>query len=128
MRDIGLIATTFTGTVKIFDSFNFYQLWKNTNQNRTAEQHTSISTFDVSQTLGLMATVGGEGRLLLIDPYALGIVNAAEAHPGVDILRVFIFSQQQQIITVASDRTICLWDAYRLEKIQTIKVNLHEII
>jgi hypothetical protein len=39
-----------------------------------------------------MAAVGGEGRLLLIDPYALGIVNAIEAHPGVDILKVFIYS------------------------------------
>ena len=64
-----------------------------------------------------MATVGGEGRLLLIDPYALGIINATDAHPGVEILQVYIYSSQQQVITVAADRTICLWDAYRLEKI-----------
>ena len=42
-----------------------------------------------------MATVGGEGRMLLIDPYALGIINATDAHPGVDIIRVFIYAAQQ---------------------------------
>ena len=31
VEDIGLIATTFNGVIKIFDSFNFYQIWKNTN-------------------------------------------------------------------------------------------------
>jgi hypothetical protein len=39
-----------------------------------------------------MATVGVEGRLVLIDPYALGIINAADAHPNTEILRVFIYS------------------------------------
>ena len=34
-KDIGLICTTFTGTIKIFDAFNFNQIWKNGNKNRT---------------------------------------------------------------------------------------------
>ena len=70
-----------------------------------------------------MATVGYEGRLLLVDPYALGIINATDAHQNTEILSVFIYSQQQQIITVAVDRSICLWDAFRLERIQVIKDN-----
>jgi hypothetical protein len=48
-----------------------------------------------------MAVVGVEGRMLLIDPYAQGIINQTDAHPGIEIIRVFIYTSQQQIITVA---------------------------
>ena len=121
VKDIGLIASAFNGTIKFFDAFNFYQTWKTENKTRTPQQHTSIATFDVSSTLGVMATGGSEGVMLLIDPYALGIVGAVQAHYNVEILNVFLYDQQHQIITVAEDRTICLWDAQRLEKLQTIK-------
>jgi len=33
-----------------------------------------------------MATGGAEGKLILIDPYALGILNSVEAHPNCEIL------------------------------------------
>lgn len=49
--------------------------------------------------------------MLLIDPYALGIVGSVTAAVNVEILSVFLYDQQHQIITVAADRTICLWDA-----------------
>jgi len=39
-----------------------------------------------------MASVGVEGRLVLFDPYAFGIVNAIDAHPNTEILQVFIYS------------------------------------
>jgi hypothetical protein len=80
MRDIGLIVTSFNGTVKIFDGFDFKEVWKNNNKNRKQLHHTNIITFDVSTALGLMATGGAEGKLLLIDPYALGIINSVQAH------------------------------------------------
>lgn len=79
--------------------------------------HTNIVTFDVSSNMGLMATGGAEGRLVLIDPYALGIINGTIATKNKEIINVFCFDEQQQIITVAEDRTICLWDAYRLIRI-----------
>jgi hypothetical protein len=34
MRDIGLIVTSLNGSVKIFDGFDFKELWKTTNKNR----------------------------------------------------------------------------------------------
>lgn len=70
VKDIGLIVSTFDGQIKVFDAFTFYQTWKNTNKQRSPAQHTTISSFDVSPSLGLMAVVGVEGRMLLIDPYA----------------------------------------------------------
>jgi hypothetical protein len=36
--------------------------------------------FDVSVKLALMATGGAEGRLILIDPYAQGIIKKVDAH------------------------------------------------
>ena len=120
-KDIGLIGTSFTGSVKIFDAFSFHCLWTNSNKNRKEQQHTNIVTFDVASSLGLMATGGAEGRLVMIDPYALGIINGVVAHKYKEIVNVFFYDEQQQIITIGEDRTICLWDAYRLDRIQVIK-------
>lgn len=92
IRDIGLIGTTFRGIIKIFDAFNFYQIWKNDNKMRTAQQHTNIKCFDVSGPLGIMATGGAEGRIVLIDPYALGVINGVEGHKATEILHIFIYN------------------------------------
>lgn len=116
-KDIGLVGTTFMGAIKIFDAFNFHQIWKNTNKQREDRYRTNIVTFDVSQRLGAMATGGAEGRLVMIDPYALGIVNGVIAHINKEIIAVYIFDEQQQVITIAEDRTICLWSRYKLERI-----------
>jgi len=70
-----LIVTAFNGTIKFFDPFNFYQVWKNDNKMRNDNQHTNISTFDVSSSLGIMVTGGAEGLILSIDPHALGVTN-----------------------------------------------------
>ena len=35
VKDIGLIVTAFNGTIKFFDAFNFYQIWKNDNKSRS---------------------------------------------------------------------------------------------
>ena len=75
IKDIGLIVTAFNGTIKFFDAFNFYQVWKNDNKMRHENQHTNISTFDVSSSLGIMVTGGAEGLILSIDPHALGVTN-----------------------------------------------------
>jgi len=75
VTDIGLIVTSFDGTIKFFDPFNFHQIWKSDNKSRDESQHTSICTFDVSSRLGIMVTAGAEGNILIIDPHALGVTN-----------------------------------------------------
>lgn len=40
-----------------------------------------------------MATGGAEGRLILVDPYAFGIINGVEAHQA-EILQLYIFDEQ----------------------------------
>lgn len=121
VKDIGLVVATFDGQLKIFDAFSFYTVWKSSNKTRKMSHHTSITCFDVSSQLGLLVIAGVEGRLVLIDPYALGIINSTDATPGVEILSVFIYTQQQQIIVVAQDRSILVFDAFRLDKIQCIR-------
>lgn len=91
-RDIGLICSTFNGAVKFFDAFDFNEKWCTMNKNRKEHQHTNITVFDVSIKLGLMATGGAEGNLILIDPYALGIINGVQAHQA-EILQVYIFDE-----------------------------------
>ena len=73
--------------------------------------------------MGLLATGGAEGRLVLIDPYALGVINGVVAHKHREIINVYCYDEQQQVITIAEDRVICLWDAFRLERLQLIKDN-----
>ena len=68
--------TSLNGCVKIFDGFDFKEVWKTTNKTRKQNYHMSIVTFDVSTKIGIMAVGGSEGKLLLIDPYAFGIINA----------------------------------------------------
>ena len=58
---------------------------------------------------------------MTIDPYAFGIINSNEAHKAKEIINVYIYESQQQIISVAEDRTVVLLDAFRLEKLQMIK-------
>lgn len=94
IKDIGLIGTALNGTIKIFDAFDFKQVWRSTNKSRKELYHTNIVTFDISSTLGLMATGGVEGKLILIDPYAFGIVNSVLAH-SCEIINLYIFDEQQ---------------------------------
>ena len=40
-----------------------------------------------------MATGGADGMILLIDPYALGIMNSIDAHRGKEIINLFFFDE-----------------------------------
>ena len=80
MRDIGLIVTSLNGTIKLYDCFDFKEVWRSSNKTRKQIYHTQISCFDVSVKLGIMATGGTEGKLILFDPYALGVIGGITAH------------------------------------------------
>lgn len=47
---------------------------------------------DVSTGMGLLVIGGIEGKLLVLDPYAYGVVNFADAHKD-EILEVFIHDE-----------------------------------
>lgn len=97
VRDIGLIASAFNGTIKFFDPFDFSQQFQsgNDDHDRNEEYHTNITHFDISEKLSLLATGGAEGKLLLIDPYAQGVIKCVKAHHDSEILQVYIYDEQQ---------------------------------
>jgi hypothetical protein len=100
-KDIGLILTTFPGVLKVYDAFDFQQLWVTSNETRKEGEHVTISTMDVSPKLGVLVTAGDAGRLLLLDPFAQGVL-ACRGTPGkVPILNVYIHESQQQVIAVS---------------------------
>ena len=41
-----------------------------------------------------MVTGGDMGRMLLIDPYAYGVLNYVEAHNNIPIIKIFIYESQ----------------------------------
>ena len=116
-KDIGLVVCTYCGQIKIFDAFKFHLLWHNANKHRKQEQHTTITCIDISQKVCLMATGGAEGKLLIVDPYAFGIVNSTNVSSS-ELVNVWIYSQQKQVIAVSKDRTITVYDIYRLTVLQ----------
>jgi hypothetical protein len=40
-----------------------------------------------------MATGGADGMILLIDPYALGIMNSCEGHRGREIINIYFYDE-----------------------------------
>jgi hypothetical protein len=94
VRDIGLIATSLSGMIKLFDGFDFKEVWRSSNKTRKQVYHSQFTCFDVSVKLGIMATGGTEGNLILFDPYAFGVIGGVQAHPC-EILQLFIYDDQQ---------------------------------
>jgi hypothetical protein len=94
-KDIGLVVTTFDGRIKFFDPFRFYLTFVNTNKQRSQDQHTTITCFDCSQQLSLMAVAGNDGRFIVLDPYALKVIDAREAHPGFQTMKLAFFASQK---------------------------------
>jgi hypothetical protein len=75
IKDIGLITSTLSGTVKFYDAFDFKEVWVTSNKTRKQKYHTNITTMDICPPLGILATGGAHGRLMLIDPYAFGVLG-----------------------------------------------------
>jgi hypothetical protein len=63
----------------------------NSNKTRSDEYHVTISSFDVSENIGIIATGGAAGRILLIDPFAHGVLNSAIAHFMIPIIMIVIY-------------------------------------
>ena len=94
-------------------------VWESTNVTRRKEK-TTILTFDYSKKAGLIACGGVEGQLLVLDPSAKLLTAQLQAHTS-EILSIFFYDRQMQMVSVSIDRTIMLWDSLKLECIQMIK-------
>ena len=117
-QDVGLIVSSFKGTLHLYDSMEFKLLWETTNQTR--KEKTTISCFSYSKRAGLIAVGGVEGKLLLFDPSAKILTSWAQAHTC-EIMDLYFYDKQMQLVSVGVGHTLCLWDSLKLECIQTIK-------
>lgn len=119
-KDVGLIVSMFKGMLHIYDSMEFKILWETTNQNR--KEDITITTFDYSAKAGLIAVGGVEGKIAVFDPSAKILTAQNKAHDS-EVMDMYFYDKQMQLITVGVDRSIMLWDSLKLECVQTIKDN-----
>ena len=61
-----------------------------------------------------MVTGGAEGRLIEIDMFAFGLITFTTGHKNVEVIDIYIYDEQKQVISVSEDRTICLYDVNKL--------------
>ncbi len=111
-RDVGLIVSTLKGMLHVYDSMEFKLIWEVSNTQR--KEKITISTFDYSPKAGLIAVGGVEGQIGLFDPSAKVLTATAKGH-DCEIMDMYFFDKQMQLITVGVSRTIMLWDTLKLE-------------
>jgi len=102
----------------IFDPLEFKIDWQTSNNHRKVKS--TISTFDYSKLTGMIAVGGVEGRILVFDPSAKIMSTHSHEHDS-EILDLYYYDKQMQLISVSVDRVIILWDSLRMESLQVIK-------
>lgn len=127
-RDVGLIVCALNdekakGVLNFFDSVDFKKMGNyeddiiSTNQDKF---RINISCMDHSEMNGLIALGGTEGNIVIIDCAALKVVNSAHSH-SVEILQIYFYDEQHQIISVGKNGVILIWDTHELKVLQTFK-------
>lgn len=90
----------------------FKLLWDSTNAHR--KEPLTITALDYSSKTGLIAVGGVEGRVAVFDPSAKVLTATAKAHDA-EVMDVYFYDKQMQLLTIAVDRSIMLWDSLKLE-------------
>ena len=91
--------------------------WESRRKNRKDTEQTTITAMDYSKKHGIVAIGGVEGLIALVDPSAKVVTGSTKAHAA-DIIELFFYDEHVQILSVASDRVVMLWDAHKLECLQ----------
>lgn len=75
---------------------------------------------DYSETNGLIALGGTEGNIIIIDCAALKVVNSSASHSA-EIIQIFFYDDQHQIISIAKNGTILIWDTHEMKILQSYR-------
>lgn len=68
-----------------------------------------------------MIAVGGvEGKIAVFDPSAKILTASSKKHEG-EIMDIYFYDKQMQLLSIGIDRVIILWDSLKLECVQVIK-------
>jgi len=111
-KDVGLVLSTFKGMLQVYDSMEFKIVWETTNSTR--KEKITINTFDYSVKSGLIAVGGVEGKIAVFDPSAKILTAQTKGHDS-EIMDLYFYDKQMQLISVGTDRSIMLWDSLKLE-------------
>jgi WD40 repeat protein len=127
-KDIGLIVCALNdekakGVLYFFDSVDFKKIGSYEDDIISTGQdkfRINISCMDHSETNGLIALGGTEGNMIMIDCAALKVVNSAHSH-SVEIIQIYFYDEQHQIISVGKNGVIHIWDVHEMKVLQTFK-------
>ena len=119
----GLNDKLATGHLKWFDPVDFEESWnyKDLIRDDKPDKHRiNISCMDYSETNGLLALGGTEGNIIILDSAALKVINSTEAHSS-EILSLYFYDEQHQLISIAKNGAIVIWDTHKMEVLQSFK-------
>jgi len=127
-KDVGLIAcalnnTKARGILNFFDSVDFKMTCDYENDIITPNQdkyRINITCMDYSENNGLVALGGIEGNIIIIDCAALKVVNSSHVHSS-EITQIYFYDQEHQVISVARNGTILVWDTHEMNVLQSFK-------
>lgn len=92
----------------------FKLIWETVNGPPERKDKITITTFDYSQSAGLIAVGGVEGKIAVFDPSAKILTATSKKHES-EIMDIYFYDKQMQLVSVGIDRVIMLWDSLKLE-------------
>ena len=98
----------------------FKLIWETVNGQPERKDKLTITTFDYSQCAGLIAVGGVEGKIAVFDPSAKILTASCKKHES-EIMDIYFYDKQMQLVSVGIDRVIMLWDSLKLDCVQVIK-------
>lgn len=81
----------------------------------------SIVCSNLSKKLAYYVIGGVDGSLMLFDIISKTLISQNDDVHLSEILNLFFYDQQSQIISCSRDRQLSLWDANKFECMQSIK-------
>ncbi len=111
VKELGVIVAGYYGVLRVLDPMT-YQDTLSTNAEKHPPLHT-ITALDYSKKHGLIAMGGVEGKLIMYDTMAEG--PCGSVNTGSELLDIYFFDEQLQLIAITANRYISIYDSNRLE-------------
>lgn len=116
IRELGLVTTTYTGYMEIFENCDFRSIWSNKSEMSEGKGRgpMSLTLLDFSEEMDMIAFAGGQGKFGALDATSKKKIGVVQAHSD-EIVSIGFYDQQLQVITVSLTCQVGLWDAQKLE-------------
>ena len=120
----GLVVTSFSGYIEIYDSVNTQlSVWNNRQRwtSKILRECGSISAIDFSEEQDLLAFGGVSGVIHFIDQTTKKHNGLIKAHHNQEIIMLKFYDEQHQLISVTLTGDVGLWDSQKMIKYQVLK-------